>query len=866
MTKRWIAALLALCMACSLGAFAPAAQAEDDGIVLLETDEGEGEESALIPIIGLDGEEPEGRIPADPEKSGACGPNAVWSFENETLTISGSGPMDNWSTPWGALFFVDPYGVGGLEVYHLKKLVIEEGITSIGSGNFIGNEELEQATLPSTLESIGFAAFANCKSLTNINFPEGLLTIGDEAFHECGLISVSLPASLTEIGLSAFGYCRDVTSYSVAAGSTAFSSENGILYNKDRTTLRYYPAARTDKRFVLPSSVTKIGDYAFCYAKLENAVLPSGLTSIERGAFAWSSLKQLSLPSGLTDLGERAFNGCKSLKEMTLPAGLRSVSGGLFMDSGVEKVVVGDGATSMGWGAFGGCQSLKELVLPDSITNIAYEAFMGCSALPEIDLPDQLQRIDPMALSGCSSLSSIVIPDSVVSIDEMAMINCSSLRTVIIGSGVQEIGAAIFGDSTALSSVVFRGHAPTFDDYAFFSQSPISFVAYVPEGDETWTPNNMLDYGADKVTWVRSDGQLTAPELTEAFNSATGVRVSWKTVPGAVKYRLLRKNLTLNETQWRLVGETAECTLIDITAKSSNRYCYTAEAVGADGTVGPHDETGRTCTYIAMPRITNIRGVEGGMEITWDAPAGAKNFRVFRRDPAYGWVPFMDVRGTQCIDTEAPVGARCWYTVRAVSLNGMMNISSYNATGWSGFRMAAPELTEAFNSATGVRVSWQQTTGAVKYRLLRKNLTLGETQWKTVGETAECTLIDTTAKSSNRYTYTVQPVDARGNAGPVNETGRTCTYIAVARITKIGSVPAGIKLVWNKPAGAKNFRVFRKTPNGKWMAIADVLGDSYLDTKAVKGTTYYYTVRAITLDGKMYINSYNATGWKVTRS
>ncbi|MCR5663654.1 MAG: hypothetical protein K6G17_02100 [Oscillospiraceae bacterium] len=87
----------------------------------------------------------------------------------------------------------------------------------------------------------------------------------------------------------------------------------------------------------------------------------------------------------------------------------------------------------------------------------------------------------------------------------------------------------------------------------------------------------------------------------------------------------------------------------------------------------------------------------------------------------------------------------------------------------------------------------------------------------------------------------------------------------MAKITALGNVTNGVKLVWSKPAGAKNFRVFRKTEGGQWEAIADVQGTNYIDKTAKKGVKYWYTVRAITMDGKMYINSYNSYGWSVTR-
>ena len=355
--------------------------------------------------------------------------------------------------------------------------------------------------------------------------------------------------------------------------------------------------------------------------------------------------------------------------------------------------------------------------------------------------------------------------------------------------------------------------------------------------------------------------------LTEAFNSATGVRVSWKPVEGAAAYRLLRKNITAGETVWSAVGTTTETSLIDTSAVSGQRYTFTVECVdGSGAATSARNETGRTCTYIAKPEITLLTCGNGGITIQWSKPGGAKNFRVFRKPDGGAWEPIADVLGTSYTDAAAQSGQKYWYTVRVITLAGDMYTSSYNSYGWSVIYLPAPVLTEAFNSATGVRVSWRPVEGAVKYRLLRKNVTAGDTAWTAVGTTAETTLIDTSAVSGQRYTFTVECVKADGSTvmSGRNETGRTCTYIGMAKITSLTSTVDGVKLQWSKPAGAKNFRVFRKLDGGEWAPIADIQGTSYTDTAAQSGKKYWYTVRVITLAGDMYTSSYNSVGWSVT--
>ena len=362
---------------------------------------------------------------------------------------------------------------------------------------------------------------------------------------------------------------------------------------------------------------------------------------------------------------------------------------------------------------------------------------------------------------------------------------------------------------------------------------------------------------------------VAAPAVTGTANTATGVRVSWNAAPGAAKYRLLRKDLTNNETDFTAIGETTECSLIDTSVVSSHRYTYTVQCLDANGNAcSAYNTTGRTCTFVARANISSLESTQNGVSVTWTKPAGAANFRLMRRvDGTSSWTAIADVEGTSFEDMTVSSGVTLWYTVRALNAAGTGYINAANGTGWSIFYVAAPAVTGTANTATGVRVSWNAAPGAAKYRLLRKDLTNNETDFTAIGETTECSLIDTSVVSSHRYTYTVQCLDANGNAcSAYNTTGRTCTYIAMAKITLIGSVSNGIKLEWSKPAGAKNFRIFRKVDGETtWVAITDIQGTSYTDTTAVKGVKYWYTVRAITLAGDMYINSYNSYGWSCTR-
>ncbi|MCM1227722.1 MAG: leucine-rich repeat protein [Clostridium sp.] len=192
-------------------------------------------------------------------------------------------------------------------------------VTSIGNFVFMNCENLTSIIIPGNVAFIGALAFANCKSLTNITIPEGVKTIIDETFRGCeNLINITIPESVERIGYAVFtncyslesitipenvttiedgtfGGCYNLTSINVSENNTVYSSENGVLLNKDKTKLICVPAGRMKNEF--PESVTSIGNSAF---------------------FTCITLKSITLPEDITAIGYGAFNWCENLTSITI--------------------------------------------------------------------------------------------------------------------------------------------------------------------------------------------------------------------------------------------------------------------------------------------------------------------------------------------------------------------------------------------------------------------------------------------------------------------------------------------------------------------------------------------------------------------
>jgi hypothetical protein len=164
----------------------------------------------------------------------------------------------------------------------------EYSVTTIGSDAF-SYCSLKSIELPASVTTIGSHAFAFCKSLTSIKLPDSLARIVSAAFYYCtSLTSIELPASVTSIVGNPFPACSSLQEISVSEANENYTSVDGVLYDKNVSTLICYPCGKSGE-FTVPSSVTAIDDYAFEYS--------TSLTSIE-------------LPASVTAIGERAFYEC----------------------------------------------------------------------------------------------------------------------------------------------------------------------------------------------------------------------------------------------------------------------------------------------------------------------------------------------------------------------------------------------------------------------------------------------------------------------------------------------------------------------------------------------------------------------------
>ncbi|WP_306414096.1 leucine-rich repeat protein [Faecalibacterium hominis (ex Afrizal et al. 2022)] len=367
----------------------------------------------------------------DPEWS--CGANASnivtahFNSASGTLTFSGEGAMENYQT----MHFVAPWKEISNQI---KKIVIENGVTSIGSNAFYQCSDM-QATLDlsdaKALTSIGNNAFYGCKKLTgSLEIPDSVTEIGAEAFLDCNNLSgnFELPEGLQSVGNDAFYNCYNLTG-GLKLPDTVTSIGTGAFYN----------CANLDGYLVLSSSLTKIPKIAFnnCVnLKVEDKlVIPSSVTVIEDAAFArCSSLTgDLEIPDTVTSIGNNAFYGCSSLNGyLTLPSQLTVIPSCAFWNCSQLKVQGGlkipENVKSIGWGAFRGCAQLKgSLTLPKDIESIGRQAFYDCTGLTgTFKIPDTVTEIEQETFYHCGL--DFIFPSNVTSIGLRAFDACVNFK------------------------------------------------------------------------------------------------------------------------------------------------------------------------------------------------------------------------------------------------------------------------------------------------------------------------------------------------------------------------------------------------------------------------------------------------------
>ena len=351
--------------------------------------------------------------------------------------------------------------------------------------------------------------------------------------------------------------------------------------------------------------------------------------------------------------------------------------------------------------------------------------------------------------------------------------------------------------------------------------------------------------------------------------------ISSGNAPTSVKLNKTSLTLGVGETYTLTKSVTPSNASTSYTWSSSNTSVATVDSNGkvtakktgtANITVKTSNGKTATCKVtvaqtLATPSITNLQNTADGIKISWNKVSGAYGYRLYYKYPGKDWKRFKDTTATSFTDTGVSAGRTETYTIRCIDKDGN-TISGYNSGGWSyKYEPVNPTITKLENTSDGIKISWNKIAGVYGYRLYYK---YPGKDWKRFKDTTSTSFTDTGVSAGRTETYTIRCIDKDGNTiSGYNPSGWSKTYSlpsSIPQITNLENTSSGIKISWNKVAGAYGYRLYYKYPSQDWKRFKDTTATSFTDTGVSAGRTETYTIRCIDKNGNT-ISGYYSNGW-----
>lgn len=476
--------------------------------------------------------------------------NIKWTLDEKgVLTVSGKGKLSNYWT-FGKvgiaisgnitvkdLFeIITKYGNTEAYVKDVKKIVIGEGITSVGNANFTACVNAEEIVLPSTLTSIGKNAFAYT-SVSELKIPATVTTIGESAFYgtklksvtfadktavktidklafaKTSLSSFTVPATVESLAADACAEIADFKGYNVAAANTKYSSYEGVLSSKDGSVLMSYPNGSAKTEYTIGSRVKTVKAGAFANKNLVTLTIPSGVKTMEKGAFECPALREVyNLSSVKLTPGSDANGGAAKYAAVVHtslyePSGFYSIGDYKFVTDGKNHTLYSyEGSEvvlslptdfafrdlsvmsySIGKNAFAK-SNVTAVVIPAEVKNIESGAFADCLKLQTVSFAadSKLVSVGDSAFKNDNELILISLPIGVKTIGKNAFDGCKSLISFELPASVTSVGDAAFSGCEAMNmfSVTGDSELKSIGKAAFKGDKALKAIA-LPEKLET---------------------------------------------------------------------------------------------------------------------------------------------------------------------------------------------------------------------------------------------------------------------------------------------------------------------------------------------------------------------------------------------
>ena len=424
--------------------------------------------------------------------SGKCGENITFKLTGDgVLTLSGSGAMPALEYDWKSY---QPICGWGDYISSIKRIIIEDGITSISQYSFYDCENLTEVSIPSSIKAIGYEAFHWCHNITKVMI-DGLDSWCDIDFDEENANPLQFGADLYINGVK----------------QTQIKIPEGITEIKPYVFSRNWnnnESKASITSILLPDTVTTIGENAFAYNYLQSINIPDSVLTIGTEAFAGNDFSTIEISENVNVIDDGVFRDCRRLQNIKIPNAARKLGEGLFVNCiKLANVELPEKIETIPATMFAGCTSLTQFKVPDTVQSIASSAFAKCSNLVNIELSNQIHTIGDYAFSECSGLREINLPMELECIGDSAFMGCKALEEVDIPGKVTSIGAQAFRQCEALAKIIIPNTVTGIGEAAFFGCTMLEQFK-IPEN--TGMIQNYTFYGCTKLSSVTFAENLTA--------------------------------------------------------------------------------------------------------------------------------------------------------------------------------------------------------------------------------------------------------------------------------------------------------------------------------------------------------------------
>lgn len=356
-----------------------------------------------------------------------------------------------------------------------------------------------------SVTSIGNNAFYSCKNLVNVTIPDSITSIGNNAFEYCAsLKSVLIPGSVTSIGNAAFNRCESLMNIEVIKNNSNYFSQDGVLFDKNKTKLIQYPIGNKRIAYDIPNGVKSFGDCAFD---------------------SCSTLKNITIPDSVTSIGWGVFSGSESLTNIDVSENnlnYSSYEGVLFNKDKTEliKYPIGNERTSYN--------------IPAGVINFG-DVFSDCKNLVNITIPNSVTNIGIGAFWQCANLASITITNSVTSIGNYAFYDCKNLKDIYYYGTQSEWNNISVGSNNEyfINATIHFSSAPTPTP----TPTPAPTPAPTPTPSPAPTPAPTQPIATPNAT-VKAVAKPKSTKFKKVKPAKKAVSVEWKKVSGVKGYQV----------------------------------------------------------------------------------------------------------------------------------------------------------------------------------------------------------------------------------------------------------------------------------------------------------------------------------------